>query len=341
MKKTAFILFLLPALLLSGCELKSNIMGPENMTPRLITIGDDLSTPELVDSVKPAVVGISATVSGGYSVGSGVAIASGGYILTNHHVVENSSKIRVYFADNTDASAKKLWSDSALDLAIIRSSVDLPYLETSPSSTLEVGEDVIAIGTPLTLQFKHTVTKGIVSALGRTLEIGELGGTTTLMQNLIQHDASINPGNSGGPLINSAGKVVGINTLKASDAEGIAFAIPIEVATAVTGKIIQNASYKTPYLGMYGYDSALAKFEGVTTEKSGVYVGDVQAKTCFENAGIKKGDIIVELDGTKISSMLDLRCKLFSLDEGQTVLVKYLRDGNLHEAEITLCCKQI
>ena len=212
MKAVFLVLLMVFSLNLSGCTLSSNIDTSQDMTPRLISVSDDLQTSEMVEEVKSAVVGISAMVDGGYSVGSGVAIASGGYILTNHHVIEGARSVKVYLSNNVESYAKVLYSDSALDLAILKADVNMPYLDTEPSTNLKVGEDVVAIGTPLTLQFKHTVTKGIVSALNRTLEISNLGGTSTLMQDLIQHDASINPGNSGGPLINSAGKVVGITT---------------------------------------------------------------------------------------------------------------------------------
>ncbi len=334
-----FIIFSFVNLNLCGCTSLSNIDSSVDMTPGLISVSENLPTTEVVNAVKSAVVGITATLSDGYSVGSGVAIAPDGYILTNHHVVEGSTSLRVYLANNSDAKANTLWSDSALDLAIIKTSVNLPYLDTCPSSELKVGEDVIAIGTPLTLQFKHTVTKGIISALNRSLEISNLGGTTTLMQNLIQHDASINPGNSGGPLINSAGKVVGINTLKASDAEGIAFAIPIEVASAITDRFVQNVNYKVPSLGVFAYDVELAKFSNKTTKNNGIYVEDVKDNSCFKNAGIQKGDIVLELNNIQINSMIDFRKILYSLNDGDEISLKILRDEQTLILRTIVQCK--
>ena len=149
------------------------------------------------NNVKGAVVGIASFSSSGTSVGSGVAISDGGYVLTNHHVVNGANSILVYYADKTQGPAKSIWSDSSLDLAIIQTEKNMPYLQCGTSKELKVGQDILAIGTPLTLQFKHTVTKGIVSALNRTLEVGSISDAVYL-QNLIQHDASINPGNSGG-----------------------------------------------------------------------------------------------------------------------------------------------
>ena len=339
MKAVIFSFILLFSILgLSGCTLSINIDTSMDMTPRLISVGDDLSTSEMVEQVKSAVVGISATVDGGYSVGSGVAIASGGYILTNHHVIEGANSVKVYLANNVDSYAKVLYSDSNLDLAILKADVNMPYLDTSPSSNLKVGEDVIAIGTPLTLQFKHTVTKGIVSALNRTLEISNLGGTTTLMQDLIQHDASINPGNSGGPLIDSAGRVVGINTLKASDAEGIAFAIPIEVATSLTGKVIQNVNYTAPKLGIFAYDVELARFAEKTSAKNGLYIEDVKKDSCLYKAGIENGDVILAINDKPMNSMIELRKLLYSLNDGDVITLKVLRNEEVHILRADICC---
>ena len=330
MKAVFLVLLMVFSLNLSGCTLSSNIDTSQDMTPRLISVSDDLQTSEMVEEVKSAVVGISATVDGGYSVGSGVAIASGGYILTNHHVIEGARSVKVYLSNNVESYAKVLYSDSALDLAILKADVNMPYLDTEPSTNLKVGEDVVAIGTPLTLQFKHTVTKGIVSALNRTLEISNLGGTSTLMQDLIQHDASINPGNSGGPLINSAGKVVGINTLKATDAEGIAFAIPIEVATSLSSKVIQNVNYTAPKLGIFAYDANIARFALKTKAQNGLYIEDVQKDSALYNAGVKNGDVILSINNLDMNTSIDLRKLLYSLNAGDEIEIKILRDDETH-----------
>lgn len=331
MKKLA-VMFLSIALLFSGCgQVSSNV----DMSPRLITVGDDLNTASIVGAVQSAVVGIAA----GNSVGSGVAIADGGYVLTNHHVIEGTTKVVLYYADMTNGSGSVVWSDAGLDLAIVKSNKNMPYLDTADSTTLKVGEDVIAIGTPLTLQFKHTVTKGIVSALNRTLEISNLGGTTSYMQNLIQHDASINPGNSGGPLINSEGKVVGINTLKASDAEGIAFAIPIEIANAVTGKVVQNVNYRAPKLGMFGLDASITYQNAISKEQSGVYIVDITKDSLFSESGFKKGDVIIQIGRHQIFDMLDMRKALFSYSPGDTMAITFIRDGKECYTEVS--CPEI
>ena len=270
-KKFVFMLFFLIPVLCSGCffgEYNNGISGtPDvniNMTPRKISTGTSVDFEEIVETISPAVVGISAVYGDFESVGSGVAVANGGYVLTNNHVVENASSITVYYANKTSGRAEVVWTDPAMDLAVIKTTIDMPYLEMATSNSVAPGQEVVAVGTPITLQFKHTVTKGIVSAINRTLEIENDDETTSYLQNLIQHDASINPGNSGGPLINTAGEVVGINTLKVAEAEGLGFAIPVEVAVPVLNHILQDGTYKTPYLGMFGFDSEIALFYGRT-----------------------------------------------------------------------------
>ena len=228
----------------SGCFGINNSTGNEvpdvniDMTPRQISANNSTDFEEIVENVSPAIVGINAVYNNMQSVGSGVAVAENGYVLTNNHVVEGANSITVYYANKTSGKATLIWNDPAMDLAIIKTNINMPYLKTGDSNLVEAGQDVIAVGTPLTLQFKHTVTKGIISAKNRTIEISNEDGTTSYLQNLFQHDASINPGNSGGPLINSNGEVIGINTLKVSEAEGIGFAIPVGIALPVVNHIL-------------------------------------------------------------------------------------------------------
>ena len=240
----------------------------------------------------------------------------------------------MYFADKTTAKANLVWRDSAMDLAIIKTDVNIPYLPVK-SSDLKVGADVVAIGTPLTLQFKHTTTKGIISALNRTVEISSLGGDVSYLQNLIQHDSSINPGNSGGPLINSNGEVIGINTLKVTDAEGLGFAIPIEVVVPVMNKILENGSYTTPYLGVFGFDATIANFYNKTLESDGVYVLNIDQNSPIYKAGVRKGDVVTQIDSTQTNTMLDLRTSVYNYEVGDKAKVSFLRDGEKLEGELT------
>ena len=326
-------------LLFNGCgiNITHNIGGYENanMTPRLITLAGELKTSEVVQNVKSAIVGIKSVIGSEYAVGSGVAIKEGGYILTNQHVIANTKGITVYFADKSSAGASLIWQDSSLDLAVIKSSRDMPYLECE-TNDVAVGQDVIAIGTPLSLAFGHTVTKGIVSALDRTLEVQNKDGSISYMQNLIQHDASINPGNSGGPLINLSGKVIGINTLKATDAEGIGFAIPIISGQKIVSRLSVDAGYTTPYMGIIGVSTDYAKSKNYSTSNDGLFILDVDKNSMAGILGLKKADIIYKIDDTKIRTFLDLRNVLYSHSIGDKITIFLYRENKQLQIEMTL-----
>ena len=235
---------LLGSCLLAGCS-GANIQNKHEeyqpLNEVLISSTNYPSTVELAENVAPAVVGISSLDSSGESVGSGVCVAKGGYILTNYHVVTNPNSISLYLLNGDIVRGSYVWGDSVQDVAIIKSEVGLPYLPLAQSDNLSVGEDVVAVGTPISLTLKHTFTKGIVSALNRTLKVSSLSGES-YMQDLIQHDASINPGNSGGPIVNMQGEVVGINTLKISGGEGIGFAVPTKSFSSLLSNVVENIS---------------------------------------------------------------------------------------------------
>lgn len=180
---------------------------------------------ELTQTVAPAIVGIESTSGNSGNIGSGVCVKSGGYIVTNYHVISNGGKITLYLDNNSVCSAICIYKNASTDIAVLKANYALPYL-TLATSDIKVGEDVYAVGTPLSLTFKQTFTKGIVSAVNRDLLVSSADVDGGTMLNLIQHDASINAGNSGGPLLNAFGEVVGINTLKIANAEGMGFAIP-------------------------------------------------------------------------------------------------------------------
>ena len=341
-KNLIFALILVIFCILGGCiNTKHNIDNYDesvNMTPRQITIANSMQTTEVVEEVKSAVVGISCTLYNGYSVGSGVAVAPNGYILTNQHVISGARNLTVYFADKTESSANIIWQDSSIDLAVIKTSRDIPYLECGDDGDVTTGEDVIAIGTPLALDFTHTVTKGIVSALNRTLQVENSNGKVSYMQNLIQHDASINPGNSGGPLINSRGQVIGINTLKATEAEGLGFAIPIVVGQSVLSNLSINPQWTSAYMGVFGFDSNVAKFRGEKVDtNSGVYITNIDEKVEKSLGGLKTGDIIIEINGHNIKNMLDLRTTLYKYKCGDKLFVKVIRNGEELTLNCTLC----
>jgi len=333
MKKLFLSLIIIFTFFLSGCfESGGNaIVSREEMRPRLIESTNYASVSEIVKSVSPAVVGIySETFSTG-SIGTGVAISEGGYVLTNSHVV-TANTVTLYLASGDTCKATLKYRDSGLDLAILKSEIDLPYLEVASSGNYFVGEDVLAIGTPLALQFKHTVTKGIISATNRTIKVDNSDGAT--LYNLIQHDASINPGNSGGPLINLKGQVVGINTVKVEDAEGLGFAIPTDTISPIFKKLSANGEYKPAFLGLSGYDASI--YSGNQFDK-GVYVYDIRKGSSLDKVGIQKGDIITRINDTEIANMLELRKIMYSLDVGQEITVHYIKNNFENEAKIVLC----
>lgn len=337
MKKIGLTFLILCASMLTGCVQTSyNGFRSSNvdMSVREISVKNNDNVLQMLDEARSAVVGISVSVSGGYTaIGSGVAISSGGYILTNNHVIEDGKDIKLYYADKTTGVASVLWNDPAVDMAILKSSREIPYLSTEDLNNTFVGEDVYAIGTPLTLEFKHTVTKGIVSAMDRTLE-SESDNGTIYLQSLVQHDASINPGNSGGPLITSEGKVIGLNTLKASEGEGIAFAVPIKLGKIIVSKLKENKDYKTPYMGVFAFDSDLAEIYNQNFYSDGVYVYSTTGPA--KQAGLKKGDIITYINDKKISNMLDFRAEIYEKDIDDIISVTFERDGVFQKVDLKL-----
>lgn len=328
---------------MTACSNKTDISTDSQIKPLneiLISSQTYTDTVQLADSVTPAIVGITSADTSGESVGSGVCIAGDGYILTNAHVVLNPNCIRVHLSNGESGSASLVWEDESQDIAVVKTQLTLPYLSLADIDDIHVGEDVLAVGTPLTLSLKHTFTKGIVSALNRTLKVSGLSGES-LMQNLIQHDASLNPGNSGGPLLNSRGEVVGINTLKISGGEGIGFAIPVKSIASVLNNIVSDNDYDIPYLGVYGYDSEIACYYGVTDHDTGVYVLDISATSPLNQCNMSAGDIITKFDGIDISNMLDLRNQLYKHSCGDSVTIEYLQNGILKETQIKLIQRKV
>lgn len=305
--------------------------------------------PSVVQKVSPAVVGLAVTTTqqtelGGQTVeglGTGVFVDSRGYILTNNHVAGNASQIDVVLQDGTRIPGRTIWSDKALDLAVVKAEGGpFPAAEMGTSQGLRVGDTVIAIGTPLTLNFQHTVTSGIVSALRRTLKVPTDDGLS-FMEELIQTDAPINPGNSGGPLCDLQGKVVGINTLKVTEAEGIGFAIPIEVAKPIVGMVETDSNYATPYLGLYAIDAEIARYYGQSGITSGILLIESDPDGPAYAAGLRKGDLITHMDGTAVDTVLMMRQIIYSHKAGDSIKVRWERATQTGEAAVTLAKKPV
>lgn len=298
-------------------------------TPQVgrVTSLDNTAITMVAEKVSPAVVGITTTkvTKDLYSqnqrtqgVGSGVIVSAKGYILTNNHVAGNADSLMVSLYDGRDVRGQMVWSDPVLDLAIVKINADnLTTAVLGDSKAVKVGEDAVAIGNPLGLTFQRTVTAGIISAENRTIEV-EKG---TFMEGLLQTDASINPGNSGGPLINARGEVIGINTVKVITAEGMGFAVPINVAKPVIAKVSSGGNYGAPNIGLQSFDKELGKIFDFVIEK-GVYVYDCKDGGCANKAGIKKGDTILSVNGKPINRAIELKEALNEAGEGGKVVLR-------------------
>lgn len=322
MKKISLITFLMCVILCLGCSTNLTV-GKEIVIDNPSGIGD------VAKVVSPAIVGISGEKNMSSSVGSGVCVTKSGHILTNSHVVNGCDNIVLYLSDKTQTTAEIIYEDTVLDLAILKSKKNIPYLIVGNSDELSVGDDVLAVGTPLSLTLVHTFTKGIVSALNRTLKISGNSGEG-YMQNLIQHDASLNPGNSGGPLINSRGEVVGINTLKISSGEGIGFAIPSKSFKSLLSSFVENINYEIPHLGLYGFDNEIANFYGETDFAWGFYILDVSEYSPLKNLGVDKGVVITKINDVKIGNTLDLKNELYKYTAWDDVTIEFVKDNKTY-----------
>ena len=322
---------------------------PVNTSPVTIyqaaALENALSIPEIVSKVTPSVVGISSEfVIGNYSgtgTGTGIIMSQDGYIITNAHVIENSSygssmlanSIMVLLSDQTEYEAKIVGYDTKTDLAVLKiEATGLSVAEFGNSDDLQVGELAVAIGNPLGFELYGTVTGGLISGLNRTFN----NESTTI--SLIQTSAQISPGNSGGPLVNSYGQVIGINSSKISGnaAEGIGFAIPINDAVPIIDDLI-NVGYVTgrPAIGISGEDiSALwARYYNIPM---GVNVRFISPDSGAEKAGIKAGDIIIGINGQSITCMSELNAVKDKFAAGDTVTLTIFRDGQDIDIDVTL-----
>ena len=259
------------------------------------------------------------------SLGSGVIVDERGYILTNNHVIEGASELKIKLGDKREFDAKVIGADPQTDVAVIKieSSDHLPAAKLGDSDKIRVGQWAIAIGSPFGLV--QTVSAGIISATGRA-NVG-----VAQYEDLIQTDAAINPGNSGGPLVNVKGEVIGINTAiftRTGGYQGIGFAIPINMAKAIMRDLIDKGKVTRGWLGVVIQDlnPALAKSFGVTVTE-GVLVSDIQSNSPAAEAGIERGDIVTEYNGTQVRDVNHLRNLVAPTEIGKAVTIKVLRDG--------------
>ncbi|MBE5757810.1 MAG: serine protease [Clostridiales bacterium] len=326
MKK--ILMIILFSVFFVGCSINT-------VSGSVISFDDESSIGTIAKYISPAVVGISGISGSSSSVGSGVSVSGNGYVLTNSHVVHGCEDIILYLHDKSQTTAKIIYEDTVLDLAILKCNKDLPYLLLGDSDKMSVGDDILAVGTPLSLNLIHTFTKGIVSAVDRTIKTGSNNGEG-YMQNLIQHDASLNPGNSGGPLINSKGEVIGINTLKISSGEGIGFAIPTKSFSSLLSNYIKDENYSVPKLGVYGVDSEIAKFNRKTNLDKGFYVISVAQGSAIKDAGLQGGEVITKINSAVINDTLDLKDELYKHKTSDKIEIEFFKDGNFYTKKIRL-----
>jgi len=271
------------------------------------------------------------------SMGSGFIVDSKGYIVTNAHVIGdgNYKNITVSLIDGSLETGQVMWYDTTLDLAIVKiNKTGLPSAELGNSDELLVGELAVAIGNPMTLDLERTVTQGIISGLDRSIQV-ENG---TIIEPLIQTDASINSGNSGGPLFNAKGQVIGINAAKMMTAEGLGFAIPINIIKPVLDQIITDGTFEPVYVGISGMDvETYEMLYGVDlTADYGVVIIETMKNSPAKEAGLQPNDVIIQIDGKKTENMTDIQRKLYDYQEGDKAEFKILRNGEEETITVTL-----
>jgi serine protease Do len=269
-----------------------------------------------------------------HGLGSGVIVSKDGYILTNNHVVENADEVKVALTpDGQEYTAKVVGKDPKTDIAVLKiEAKNLPYLEVADSEKIEVGDLVLAVGNPFGIG--QTVTMGMVSATSRGANVG------LDYEDFIQTDAAINPGNSGGALVDTEGRLVGINTAilsRTGGNQGIGFAVPINLAKSVMENLVEHGRVIRGFLGVNIQDvnASLAK-EFELEDSAGALVADVTAKSPAEKAGLKSGDLITEFNGKPVRDSRHLKLQVGQTAPGEKVAVKALRDGKIKSFEVTL-----
>ena len=295
-----------------------------------------LTVKEISEKVRPSVVGVTCQNSTSFassSVGSGIIMSEDGYIITNNHVIEGMTTIQVVLDDGQKFDARLIGSDSRTDLAVIKiDATDLPKAEFGDSDMLEQGDPAIAIGNPAGLQLQNTVTYGIISAINRDIVVEDREMT------LIQTDASINPGNSGGPLVNEFGQVIGINTIKVgiSYYEGLGFAIPINTAKPIIDELISRGYIKgRPSIGISGetFSERDAAFYGLP---AGLYIEYVHPYSDAFKKGIRRGDIITKMNGTRLTSTAEIKKIRDNFSAGDTITLTIYRNSKEVDVEVVL-----
>lgn len=343
----------------SANDSRNKSSGPKEM----VNVDVSSQITEVINQVAPAVVGVINIQSqmdfwqqqeenSQAGEGSGVIYKrtdGSAFVVTNHHVVEGADTVEVVLSDDTHVKADLVGTDLFSDLAVLKMDGDQveQVIEIGSSANVKTGEPAIAIGNPLGLMFSGSVTQGVISGTERTIpQDFNQDGRADWQAEVIQTDAAINPGNSGGALINIRGQLIGINSMKINQTavEGLGFAIPIDSALPIIEELETEGKVTRPYLGVEIYsleevpqtewDSTLSLPDNI---KGGVYVWSVEPLSPADRAGLKRLDVITELDGKKVMNMIDLRKILYQEKEvGDEIAVTYYRDGKKRETTIQL-----
>ena len=323
----------------------------KNATVENVNYDVKSSTTDVIEKVNSSVVGVLVYANGTASgSGSGVVYRVDGktaYIITNAHVVSGATDVQVVFSNKESVNATIVGSDTYSDIAVLKltADFDMTAIKCGDSSLLDQGETVLAIGSPLGIEYAGTVTQGIVSGIDRTVSVDlNDDGQEDWDMNVIQTDAAINPGNSGGALVNMAGELVGITSMKLSNTsvEGMGFALPINDVITSVEQIIENGKVTRPQIGisgvsLSGYSSYLWRYYRINTDLTdGIYVSRVTSGGAASKAGIQEGDIIVKFDGKEVTTYKSFLTELYSKEPGDKVSVVVNRNGTEKTIEVTL-----
>lgn len=317
-------------------------------TVKEVTVKENDTIKSAVDKVYDSVLVVK-SYQGNRLVGTGTGFVykkenKKGYIITNHHVIEGATSVKVENMNGQVLDAKILGSDEISDLAVL--SMDesgvLQVATLGDSTKLELGDTLFTVGSPMGEEYKGTVTKGILSGKDRTVSVDV--NNSSFMMEVLQTDAAINPGNSGGPLVNINGEVVGVNSMKLvkDEIEGMGFAIPIEIVKTELDKLEAGKKITRPIMGVSVIDAnnsyALYYNEIILDEtfEDGVVVASVEDGYPASVAGLKKGDVILEVNGTKVKNSAHFRYMLYKYEVGDTITLRYYRDGKEKEADVKL-----
>ena len=323
----------------------------KNATVENVNYDVKSSTTDVIEKVNSSVVGVLVYANGTASgSGSGVVYRVDGktaYIITNAHVVSGATDVQVVFSNKESVNATIVGSDTYSDIAVLKltADFDMTAIKCGDSSLLDQGETVLAIGSPLGIEYAGTVTQGIVSGIDRTVSVDlNDDGQEDWDMNVIQTDAAINPGNSGGALVNMAGELVGITSMKLSNTsvEGMGFALPINDVITSVEQIIENGKVTRPQIGisgvsLSGYSSYQLRYYRINTDLTdGIYVSRVTSGGAASKAGIQEGDIIVKFDSKEVTTYKSFLTELYSKEPGDKVSVVVNRNGTEKTIEVTL-----